>query len=349
MKEVIYTKEEYCQGCNKCIRNCPVFGANISYQVDGANKVRINTERCIQCGRCIQVCEHDARDYYDDTQRFLDDLKEGNNITVVAAPSLRANFPDYHKLIGFLKSLGVKLIFDASFGADITTWAYLKAIKERKLDTVIAQPCPAVVRYVQLYQPDIIPLLAPIQSPMMCSAIYLRKYLKNNDDIAFLSPCIAKGDEINTPDTFGYIKYNVTFRKLNEYIQANGIDLKRFSKDEYDDPGCGLGLLFSRPGGLRENVEDRVKDLWIRQIEGQDHAYPYLQQVSASNNQQKALPQLIDILNCGQGCNKGTGAISELSMDETDQLFNELKQEKRKKKSYLLKRPATCIGALTAN
>lgn len=332
MEDAIYSREENCQGCNKCIRNCPVFGANISYKLGDANKVRVNAERCIQCGRCIQVCEHNARDYRDDTPRFFEDLKHGEEITVIAAPSLRTNFPDYLKVIGFLKSVGVHLVFDASFGADITTWAYLKAMKEQSLATVIAQPCPAVVRYVQIYQPELRPLLAPIHSPMMCSAIYLKDYMKITDHIAFLSPCIAKGDEINNPDTKGYIRYNVTFRKINEYLKANAIDLNGFVQGEYDDPGCGLGFLFSRPGGLRENVEDRVENIWIRQIEGQENAYPYLNEINRNKDRQKAMPQLIDILNCPQGCNKGTGTLSNWSMDENDELFNRLKQDKRKEK-----------------
>lgn len=337
MREAIYTREENCQGCNKCIRNCPVFGANISYQTDDGNKVRVNADRCIQCGRCIQVCQHEARDFNDDTQRFFNDLKGGKKITIIAAPSLRANFSDYYKLMGFLKSSGVNLIFDASFGADITTWAYLKAMKEKDLTTVIAQPCPAIVRYILVYQPELKPLLAPVHSPMMCSAIYLKKYQKINDDIAFLSPCIAKGDEIASPDTQEHIKYNVTFQKLNDYIRANGIDLNRFSPGQYDDPGCGLGMLFSRPGGLRENVEERIKDIWIRQIEGQDHAYSYLQEVSCNYKRQKAMPQLIDILNCTQGCNQGTATLSGISMDETDQLFNKLKKEKRRERKAFSK------------
>ena len=49
---------------------------------------------------------------------------------------------------------------------------------------------------------------------MMCMAIYIRKYLGINDEIAFISPCIAKKLEIDDPNTYGYIKYNVTLTSL---------------------------------------------------------------------------------------------------------------------------------------
>lgn len=39
VEETIFIIEENCQGCNKCIRNCPVFGANISYLINGETKV----------------------------------------------------------------------------------------------------------------------------------------------------------------------------------------------------------------------------------------------------------------------------------------------------------------------
>ncbi len=41
---------------------------------------------------------------------------------------------------------------------------------------LISQPCPAIVNYIEHYQPELISQLMPIQSPMICEAIYLKKY-----------------------------------------------------------------------------------------------------------------------------------------------------------------------------
>lgn len=325
---IIYTKEDKCAGCNKCIYVCPVHEANFAYIVNGNNKIGIDENKCIHCGNCIDICDHEARDYNDDTEKFFLDLENNNKVSLIVAPAVRVNFNNYKKLLGFLKSKGVNLIYDVSFGADITTWAYLKAIKENNLSSVIAQPCPAIVNYVQKYMPDVSKYLAPIQSPMICTAVYIKKYKNINDDLAFISPCIGKIDEINDENTYGLVKYNVTYKKIEEYINKNNIDINKYSEYEYDDIGCNLGFLYSRPGGLRENVEERFKDAWIRQIEGVDHAYKYLKEYGKRSTSGKPLPLLIDILNCSFGCNIGTGTTKDINIDDIDNEFNKIKKEK---------------------
>jgi iron only hydrogenase large subunit-like protein len=291
---IITTNEDRCVGCNKCIRYCPVFDGNIVYTVDDQIKVKVNSNKCIHCGKCIEVCDHEARDFIDDTERFFSDIASGKKISVIAAPAIRTNFSHYKKLLGYLKTIGIHVIYDVSFGADITTWAYLKTIESKNISSMIAQPCPSVVRYIENHQPAMIDQLAPIQSPMMCTAIYLKKYMNIDDDIAFLSPCIGKISEIRDKNTFSYVSYNVTYKKLMDYLKKHKIDLSTYKEQDFEDIGCALGCVFSRPGGLKENVEARIKNPWIRQIEGQNHAYDYLKEYEKRIQKEKAVPLLVD-------------------------------------------------------
>ena len=332
MSNVIQVNEENCVGCNKCIRNCLVFDANVSYVVDGQNKVKIDSDKCVLCGKCIEVCDHDARYFIDDTERFFEDLEKGKKISVIAAPSVRVNFKNYGNLLGYLKSKGVNVIYDVSFGADITTWAYLKAIKEKNLSSVVAQPCPAIVGYIEKYMPELIRNLAPIHSPMMCTAVYLKKYAGVYDDLAFLSPCIGKINEINDPNTDNHVQYNLTFKRLKDYLAMNNVNLSGCKPSEFEDIGCSLGCLFSRPGGLKENVEVKVKGAWVRQVEGHDHAYSYLKEYSERLKKNQPVPLLVDILNCAKGCNIGTATAKDITVDDADLTLNELKAEKLKEK-----------------
>ncbi len=50
----IFTKEDKCTGCNKCIEACPVDCANEAYlDGNGLRKVRVDDKYCIHCGACL--------------------------------------------------------------------------------------------------------------------------------------------------------------------------------------------------------------------------------------------------------------------------------------------------------
>ncbi len=312
---MIYTKKELCKSCNKCIGVCPV---NIANKVDENGKIDVVQENCIICGRCIEACDTGARTYLDDTQRFIDDLANGENITVLAAPAIRVNYSDYNIILGKLKKLGVNKIYDVSFGADITVWAYLKIIESGRLESMIAQPCPSVVSYIEKYRPELISSLAPVHSPVECTAIYLKKIMRNHDRLAFLSPCIAKSEEFHRHER---ISYNVTFQNISTILSA----IPDPHPSDYDGCESGFGSLFSRPGGLKENIEQHIDHAWVRQVEGM-HLYSYLDEYAKSTEHR---PLLVDALNCPFGCNYGTGTCNEFSHDKADFIQDEIKKSKK--------------------
>lgn len=331
MNSVITTDDSKCMGCNKCILECPVENANVSSMKDGISKTHVDETKCIMCGRCLEVCGHNARNYYDDTERFLKDLSAGIKMNIIAAPAIKTNFPNYKKLAGYLCSKGNAEIYDVSLGADITTWAYIKALKIKGLDSIISQPCPAVVNYIQKYKNELIPKLAPIHSPMMCTAVYLRKYRKVEGAVCFLSPCVAKISEINDPNTQGLVQYNVTFKKLAEYLRTNHIELDKYDEKEFSEQVLGLGDIYSIPGGLKDNVFHYKPDAWVKQVEGTKLAYDYLDEYSKRLNSEKQLPLLVDILNCSHGCNMGSGTEKNVDLTDVDLTMHKLKLENRGK------------------
>lgn len=325
--ELIYTND-LCTGCNKCVRACPVLVSNIAAN-DGT--VRVNTDNCIACGACFDACPHDAREYTDDTQEFFRSLKAGKKISVILAPAFLANYPkEYKKVLGYLKKMGVNHIYSVSFGADITTWAYLKYITEHQFTGGISQPCPAVVTYIEKYVPELLPKLMPVHSPMMCMAIYIRKYLGITDDLAFISPCIAKKLEITDKNCGGYVKYNVTFKKLMQYIGRE----YQSCQDAKDELEYGVGALYPMPGGLKENVEYFLgKKQVIRQVEGESEAYHYLNQYLERVKSKKELPFMVDILNCSKGCIYGTATEEERNTDDVLLTLSKLRESTDNKKS----------------
>lgn len=309
---LVFTNDS-CVGCNKCIATCSCIGACVSTEVDKSGKSRIivDSERCIACGACFDACEHNAREFADDTQAFFDDLAKGEDISILIAPAFRANYPDeYDKVLGVLKSLGVKRMINVAFGADITTWGYINYIKRYDFKGGISQPCPAVVSYVEKYHPDLIPKLFPIHSPLMCAATYARKQMGITDRFAFISPCIAKKIEIDDPNTHGLVSYNVTFSHLMKYINDRGLDAEPVT----DEVEYGLGSYYPTPGGLMENVRWLMGDeQFIREIGGEKRLYAYLRE-NAGNIASGENPFLLyDALNCENGCICGTAVDPESS------------------------------------
>lgn len=306
---------ENCIGCNRCIRACSCTGANIAVEKERGNIIEVNPDKCIACGACIDACEHNAREYVDDVERFFEDLKRGANISVLIAPAFLANYPgEYEKYLGMLKKLGVNRFISVSFGADITTWGYIKYITERNYYGSISQPCPAVVGYIERYLPELLPKLMPVQSPMMCAAIYVKKYLNVSDKLAFISPCIAKKNEIDDPNNKGYVSYNLTFSKLIKYLKENPVSGYTPYKDEIE---YGLGSIYPMPGGLKENVYWLLgEDALVRQMEGEHHMYEYLRRNKDRIKGGKTSYLFVDALNCTNGCLYGTGVDNRKTLNE---------------------------------
>ena len=317
MKDVIHTNRELCVGCNRCVRECPMEMANVTYEDEAGNiKVKIDYEKCINCGRCVYACKHKARLYADDTERFFDDLANGANISIIAAPSIRTNMLEYGRLFSYLKKIGVKKIYDVSLGADICIWAHIRYIEQNGLSPLITQPCPAIVSYCEIYKHDLLKYLSPIHSPMACTAVYMTKYRGERDGIAALSPCIAKTDEFM--DT-GLVQYNVTYAKLREYMKGRDIELP-VEETGYDHHMGGPGSLFPAPGGLKENIELYFgKNFNVTIAEGPD-VYEKLNAYSETDINK--LPDLFDVLNCTEGCNIGSAALRDSNIFEIDFTMN---------------------------
>ncbi|MCL2758709.1 MAG: methyl-accepting chemotaxis protein [Treponema sp.] len=302
---VIEIDMEKCINCYACITGCPV-----KFCMDGSGeKLTINPDLCVGCGNCILVCSHKARYLIDDTPHFFSDLKRGQKTVAVVAPAIASVFPDeFLNFNGWLKSMGVDGFFDVSFGAELTVITYLEHIKANKPKTVIAQPCPAIVSYIQIYHPELIPHLAPADSPMLHTIKMIREYYPEYKDhkIVIISPCLAKRrefDETNLGD------YNVTMVALKNYLTKNNISLSAFPQIEYTGPNAERAVGFSTPGGLLDTAERFIPGIRrnTAKIEGIHTIYPYLEEMVKLLDQDVELSLLIDCLNCEKGCNGGPG------------------------------------------
>jgi iron only hydrogenase large subunit-like protein len=302
---------EKCVGCNSCVRECPTHEANIArYDANGKLILHIDDERCIRCGECIRACAHDARRYVDDTEKFISAIKKGENVSCIVAPAIKIAFDgQWRHALQWLLNNGAKGIYDVSYGADICTWAHVRLLEQNPKAKVISQPCAAIVNYITHYQKNLIPFLSPIHSPMLCTAVYMKKYLKVTGKIAAISPCIAKKNEFE--DT-GLVDYNVTMERLREYFEKNKIDLpgvQVYSPFQFTTDQGLEGSFYPRAGGLRDNLLIHNPDLEVINSEGIHKVYKDLDDYLDCKDEY--LPQVFDVLNCEYGCNGGPAVGKE--------------------------------------
>ena len=195
-------------------------------------------------------------------------------------------------------------------------------------------------------------MLVPLHSPMMAEAIYLKKYKKVSEELVFLSPCIVKRLEVNNKNTGGYVKYNVTFKKLMESI---GTSYLRASEAE-EESSYGLGARYPKPGGLKEGVHFFLgNQTAVLQVEGEEEAYKFLKEYAHRKNN---LPFMVDILNCQKGCIRGKATNQEIDDIDVELAINEMNKlavnEKRptrenKRNPWNIALPLENDGSIFAN
>lgn len=315
---VVFTNEN-CIGCNKCISECAIFGANVSVIRNGRNCVHVDSKKCIHCGNCISYCSHNAREYVDDVDLFFRLLEKGEKISLIIAPSFYMLYEDdAYDVLGYLKSLGVDKIYDASFGAEICLWAHVKYIKENyekpaSSKAFITQTCPSVINAIEMNYPELIEKIVPVQSPSMCTAIYARNYLEDRNRFVFLGPCVAKKDEFVSKNTFGYISLSLTFSHLFKYLKEK----KGKSLDNCDFKGgsakpdltsFGLGEIIPLAGGFKNAISHFFRPgEYIVELNGVNEENMNLLKNVSFSEDGSLQPVLVDFLSCEHGCQNGPG------------------------------------------
>ena len=309
----IIVTNENCIGCNYCISQCSIMGANISAIRDGKKIIAVDSDKCNHCGKCIALCIHNARELKDDTEAFFEDLKNGEKISLIIDPSFYFAYGEKaYKISQYFHSIGVEKIYDSSFGSEITIWATVKYLKDNydkpsREKAFIVNNCPAFINVVEMKYPHLINKVIPVQSGPLCTAIYAHKYLKDTNKIAYLGPCIAKKDEITTKNTFNNINYNLTYKNVWEKIQ--NIDFSGYEPYYSDIKSIGFGRFTIRTGFYKMIISRffSVKEVTMVHSGAGDPTFKKILMYT-DTEYDNLQPLLAEVYACNQGCFEGPGA-----------------------------------------
>ena len=325
----IQTIKERCRVCYTCVRECPAKAIRIVSASPDAGaagrsdlsaigapaQAEVMPERCICCGNCVRVCSQKAKHIATTLDRVAALLASGQPVAACLAPSFPAEFADIppDRLVGMIRALGFPRVAEVAFGADLVADRYRKLLAEKEGHRYIATTCPAIVEYVQRYQPALVPFLAPIVSPMVATARALRRCYGDDLRIVFIGPCAAKKQESIDERLAGEVDAAITFAELRTLFTDRGIDPGAVGPGDFDPPHAGLGGLFSVSRGFLQSARI-TEDLLAGQVvatEGRVQFVEALEEFAAGSLDAR----LLEVL-CCTGCIMGPGMTCQATMFE---------------------------------
>lgn len=331
---VVTTIARKCRRCYTCIRHCPAR----AIKVEGG-QAQVVAELCIACGTCLRVCRQQAKKMESHVEAAWEVLRDGGAAAILA-PSYVVNYWQVSpgQVVSALRLLGFGTVAEVAFGAELVALAYLRLLQGRpvfggagagtgagaRAGTAAAAPgagtapgsqsgtpagaggplistaCPAVVNLVEIHYPELIPWLAPVVSPMVALARYLKHHGRRS--VVFVGPCVAKKDEMRHPGLAGAVDAVLTFPELDEMLAARGIAIGDLPAGAFDPPHPQLGRCFPLSGGLLRTASLQVDPLHpaVMAVDGRDRVLRKLDRLRHSQFR----PVLLDLLFC-EGCIDG--------------------------------------------
>lgn len=300
--ELIVTNEARCRDCYRCIRACPVKAIRISTgDESGEMYARVIEEVCVQDARCVSACPQQAKKVASSLAEVKNLIQKGIPLAAGVAPSFAAGLPlDEPRLMpALLRKLGFARVQETSVGAELVVGEHCRMGFDKPF---ISSACPVVVNLIERHYPALLPLLAPVVSPMIAHGRYMKKVYPGHKTV-FIGPCAAKKKEAGTPGIDDAIDWVLGFDELWEWAREEGVDPAGLTPVDFDGPQPGPARLFPLEGGMFKSIGSSFrKDHEFESITGLDNCIEFLKHLSRD---QSLPPGLVEMLACRGGCVNG--------------------------------------------
>lgn len=281
----IVRNEELCIKCGQCRKVCEEeIAVGRMYDLAATN----DTAVCIHCGQCANVCPVNSISEVDDTYKIKQAMQDPSmRIVVSTSPSVRVALGEGFGMpagtfveglmVAALRSLGFHYVLDTNFSADLTIMEeaaeLVKRISTHGTLPQFTSCCPAWVKFVETFYPEMRDHLSSAKSPIGMQGPTIKTYFAQKQKLAAdrifnvaLTPCTAKKFEIGRPEmnaaaaelddvNLRDMDAVITTRELARWLKAEGIDLNALKPSEYDSfmgPASGAGIIFGNTGGVME-------------------------------------------------------------------------------------------------
>lgn len=281
----IVRDEALCIKCGQCRKVCrEEIAVGRMYNLIATK----DTAVCINCGQCANVCPVNSITEVDDVYKIKHAMLDTNKrIVVSTSPSVRVALGEEFgmpagsfvegQMVAALRKLGVHYVLDTNFSADLTIMEEAAELVKRITGggtlPQFTSCCPAWVKFVETFYPEMKEHLSSAKSPIGMQGPTVKTYFAEKQQLesnqifnVALTPCTAKKFEISRPEMNAAASFQndpnlrdmdavITTRELARWMKAEGIDLNDLETAEYDSfmgAASGAGIIFGNTGGVME-------------------------------------------------------------------------------------------------
>ncbi len=270
--------EERCVGCGRCIQVCSAY--DTVFQELSTSRTKRLEQRGLPSGLAEPLFAAYSRCYIGELKAALADPSRvvlahcGPAVCAAIAEDFgtAAGSIPSGRIVAALKKIGFRKVYGFTLAAALAVieeaHELVGRLQSGKYLPLINSSCPAAVKFIEQFHPELIRYLASCKSPSQIAGILLKSYVAGLMNLApaqiysvSIGPCTSRRFEAARPemslDGSPYVDTAITTRELAYLIKDSGIDLLNSAEEDFDPelPAiAGMEDVYCTSGDIAESV-----------------------------------------------------------------------------------------------